>query len=230
MTCDKFQPVWSIFYTLFDRFWPEFRGQIYHCSENHKMDHPNVITINTKLPKGPSNWSSGLEMALQKIPSSHVILLLEDFFLNRKVDNKKVIEIYESMLEASDVKCVRLIPVPPPLLEDGLFTSEFGQEDQYRISTQPAIWEKNYLMSVLKKGDTPWQFELEGSERSKNMEGKILGVNKASARIMGHYNGIIRGKMTRESMKFLKEMDISSSKSMPEKTKLEEYYFYKAPN
>lgn len=230
MSCDKFSIVWDIWHTLFRKFWPDFDGPVYMCAETATFREPSVTSITTGLPQGPSNWSEGLEIALNKIETPFVIMTLEDLFLNRPVKHNKVKEMLALMKADPDIGCLRLVPVPPgdiPVNED---VGKMSAHSRYRISTQTAIWRRDYLLKVLKKGESPWEFEHIGSERSNTIEGEVYATLRkpADQRLVTHLNGIMRGKMMRQSENFLKANNIPIPESVPVNTWLEEFYWMKA--
>jgi hypothetical protein len=182
------------------------------------------------MAKKEGSWSGGLHYCLERIETPYVILLLEDFFLNQKVKHNKVMEFLELMKADPSIKCLRLVPVPAPSEAINEELGRYVRGEAYRISTQMAIWEKNYLKQIAEEGESPWEFEQCGSVRSENVDGEIYGVldQKPKDRVMTHLNGIIRGKLTRQSLRFLNQENINVE-NLPVNSKLEEFYWFRAP-
>lgn len=231
LSCDKFCPVWPAFYALLFKYWPESRGNVFHYSENLDPKILGVTPLLSGLKTSPANWSDGLLYALERINSPNLILMLEDFFLNSRVNCEKIGEIYMKMQGHPDIGCFRLVPIPgadqPVDAESGKIT----RKAPYRISTQVAIWEKGFLKSIVKSGENPWEFEHLGTERSRTVNREIWAMLPAppSKRILTHVNGIIRGKLTGEAIKLLKLENVPIPMGIPVNTRMEDFYWRSAP-
>jgi len=73
---------------------------------------------------------------------------------------------------------------------------EQSQHSEYRITTQPSIWRKDYLLSILAKSTNPWQFETahpsKDGKRILGTRGKYacscMGETALSNRYPGMFN------------------------------------------
>jgi hypothetical protein len=104
---------------------------------------------------------------LQQIETEYVLLLLEDFFLTRRVCTERV-EGALSSLDELGGGYLRLIPRPPPGPPVPGFAgiAEHERGAPYRTSLQAAFWRRTTLQELLVSGESPWQFEGIGSHRS----------------------------------------------------------------
>lgn len=229
MTCDKFEPAWNVFFTLFESYWPEYDGQIFLVTDSKQFDRPNVITLNHGFPKTPAYWSHILKWAIDQVDSEQLLLMLDDFFILRKVDNGRILEAYNWFQKHSNFKAIRLIPTPIPSHDK--INEKFGEikeTETYRISTQAAIWDSKYLKSVLKEGESAWEFELIGTKRSNLVNGKVAVIweNNRAERPLLYMNSIVRGKLTRKNEKILSNLDVELDLTdIPVNNALEEYYW-----
>jgi hypothetical protein len=230
LSSDKYKPAWSAFYTLFNKYWADFDGQVFHYTESESLNEKNVKIIHSNYPVVPSYWSKGFLYALDNITTEYVIVVLEDIFFNQKISHQKVVEYFNVIKNNPEVKCFRLMPLPPPKIEMNGEYGEFELNQAYRISTQLSIWDKEYLKSLIKLDENPWEFEHQANERAKKMEGKIYGVLRKpyAERIATHINGLIRGKLTRQAKNFLLKEGVSISNQLPVNTWIEEFYWFKA--
>jgi len=55
---------------------------------------------------------------------------------------------------------------------------EISQTADYRTTLHPAIWEKNYFLSFLKPGMSPWDFELANMPQSKKDGARIISIDQ----------------------------------------------------
>jgi hypothetical protein len=232
LSSDKYKPAWSAFYTLFSKYWGDFDGRVFHYTESESLNEKNVKIIHSNYPVVPSYWSKGFLYALDNINTDYVIVVLEDIFFNRKVNHQKVIENFNVIKNNPEVKCFRLMPIPPPNI---VLNDEYGEFDlaqPYRISTQMAIWDKEYLKRLIKVDENPWEFEQQANERAKKMEGKIYGVLRKpyDDRLATHINGLIRGKLTRQAKNFLLKEEIQIARDLPVNSWIEEFYWFSAGN
>src|SRR5690606_22534524 len=62
------------------------------------------------------------------------------------------------------------------------------QDSEYRLSTQPSIWNREFLLQYLKPNLTPWEFE---TQESKNGGWIILGAEKGKSPVV-HNEGVTK--------------------------------------
>lgn len=231
LSCDKFRPVWHVFYALLFRYWPESCGHVYHYSESLEPKIDGVTPILSGLGNNPKNWSDGLLCALDRIDAPYVILMLEDFFLSSPVKSGKITEIFRIMLSDPNIGCFRLVPIPGADVPVDAETGKISPRAPYRISTQVALWEKEFLKSMVRSGESPWEFEHQGTVRSRAGDREIWAVMPAppADRIMTHVNGIIRGKLTGEAVKLLVREGLPLPENFPVNTPVEDFYWQTAP-
>jgi hypothetical protein len=180
LSCDAYADAWPPFFTLLERFWPDCPYTVYLVSETLGFDHPRVKVL---TPGQLMPWSDRLKWALEKIASSHVLLLLEDYLLLKVVDQARVASYFE-WLVAQGGAYLRLIPVPEPprALAADATLGELPVGTSYRTSTQAAIWKKGVLHSLLIPNETAWSFERDSVARSSH----ISGFYSLTLDAMGH--------------------------------------------
>ena len=64
---------------------------------------------------------------------------------------------------------LRLSPFPAPTKK---LTKLYGEVSPYiihRISMQPSLWKYDFLMSIIKKNESIWEFEVKVSRRSNKI-------------------------------------------------------------
>jgi hypothetical protein len=206
-TCDQYNDLWEPFYTLYDRYWPDCPFGIYHVTESRPFRRGKVNTILTGQDK---EWSERLLFALDRIETRYILLLLDDYFLLKKVSNKKMTECVAILNKNPKSAYLRIFPVPGPD-EDHLSDSKIGivrKDSPYSISTQATIWRKEILRSLLLPGESVWDFELKGSKRGIHVDSDFLSLkiahrNKAET---GDYpftylcTAVYKGKWMREAI------------------------------
>jgi hypothetical protein len=115
----------------------------------------------------PEKWSDALLTALAYREEELFVLMLEDYWLTRRVDVSGVRYMYDYMAEHSDI--LRGDLTGDRLYAGGKFEiGTFGHLDlvetphntPYQISLQAGIWRRELMMKVLKPGTSPWEFEM----------------------------------------------------------------------
>lgn len=227
VTCDKYQPYWGAFYHLFFKHSTIDWNAVYHVSETLTPETLKcVIPLLTNKPRKPEYWSEGLLEAVKQVDDDFFILLLEDFFFTGKIDKNILEQHYDFMKQHPEIGCLRLVPVPGG---DTLYThndyKEHSTKQLYRISTQPAIWRKEYFLNLLKVGENPWEFEKNASLRSHSIDGKVIVTNKPPY-CMSYFNSVIQGKLTLNGLRYLKKNNVRFELSQVSvNTSVEEFYW-----
>jgi hypothetical protein len=110
--------------------------------------------------------------ALEAIPTPYVLLTLEDFFLRSKVDTGRIKALFDE-LQKKELRMLRLVPRPGPttIIVRGCEYGAIAPSAPYRVSTQAAFWHVKTLRMLLVPGETAWEFEINGTKRSENIEG-----------------------------------------------------------
>ena len=97
-------------------------------------------------------WSSFLQGYLTNVPDDYIIFALDDYLVANKLDEVKFWMAYNEIAYNHDVVCIKLCHSTPE------------EHEEYPVTTQYCIWNRKYLIELLGKVKTPWQFEIEGSK------------------------------------------------------------------
>jgi hypothetical protein len=189
VSCDRYSDVWSPFFQLFKRFWPDCPYRIFFVTNNLDPKQPGVTTIRTG---DDTTWATQLLSALDRIDSPYVIMLLEDYFIRSAVSTDRVRQLVETGIKMN-VHCLRLTPRPAPTRpvpgSSGLGFLQPG--DHYRVSTQAALWRVETLRALLRPDQSGWDFEIQGTELSAGFTGGFLGVYRPA---LDYVQGVVKGK------------------------------------
>jgi hypothetical protein len=163
---------WALrgFSFLFNKYWSELQEVIIVTDVEPSFELPPNFTVKSMsggkpLPK--EKWSDGLIFMLQKIPDDVFVLLLEDYWLIRKVDNVGVDTLADYMRAHKEI--LRM-----DLTDDRQYNGymkdigawghydlvETPNESEYQMSLQAGIWSRDKLLSVIRPQLDPAQFEL----------------------------------------------------------------------
>jgi len=148
-----------------------------------------VVVVTDVLPSGPvlpsnfearsvsggyplqkDRWSDGLIEALGHCPSEHLVILLEDYWLVRTVDDRSIPTLVEYASLHPEILRVDLTDdrqfngAARPIGSWGHYDLvETPADSAYQMSLQAAIWSRDHLLSVLRPGLSPWEVELQTS-------------------------------------------------------------------
>ena len=214
---DEYADLWPPFFNLLDRHWPDCPFPIFLGVESKGFEHARVKIINS-APH--NNWSDRAREHLAGIPNKYVLLMLDDWFLTKAVDTH-VIAHYLGLLEIYDGHMLRLVPDPKPdyAIAGHPSLGMMGIGTLNRTNTQATIWRKETLLSILRAGESLWEFEVHGSIRSNAYSGGMFSVWRPAL----HYEGVVsRGKWERDAARRYATLDISCDFAARQTKTLEE--------
>jgi hypothetical protein len=206
---DKYRDLWRPFFVLFFRYWPDCPCPLYLMTGSLDCERERV----TALKVGDKDWSSGFIDALGRIPQTRVIVLMEDYFLTRPVDEDAIKRLLAYM-DDRGAACLRLFPCPGPTrpCPDSPEAGEIDKGEEYRLSLQAAIWDRRTLMRLARSGESPWELERNGTMRTNRLDPPFLSVRRNPE---GEYpiaylcTAVIKGKWARETRRLCRRERLS---------------------
>jgi hypothetical protein len=170
---DDYADIWPVFFTRFFKYWPDCPFPIYLGAVKRVHEDPRVLPLHAEDHK---NWSSRAVEHLQQIQRPYVLMMLEDFMLDRPVDSALLGRLV-TLMDRFDLHAIRLYPEPPPAQAmPGVPLIGFqGQGQLNRTSTHATIWRRESLLELIRPGESLWEFEINGSIRSNRFAGGICG-------------------------------------------------------
>ena len=97
---------------------------------------------------GISGWSAYISGYLEALTDSYIIFALDDYLVSEPIDAEK----FDDVTIGGKVVCVKLCESTPE------------EHIEYPVTTQYCVWNRKYLISLLERVKTPWEFEIEGSK------------------------------------------------------------------
>lgn len=142
-------------------------------------------------------WSSGLRRFLLSITDDVLLLLLEDYFLDRPVDRAKIAAMIAMMAAQPAIAKVdlsgdraRFENVEYPSYQSVALVRS-TPDAPFQTSLQAALWRRGFLLECLHDSETPWQFEKKGTRRLIERGGAlVLGLKHPAL----HYVNAIGGE------------------------------------
>ncbi len=165
LSCDKYRDLWEPLLYCFRKYWKD-------CPYAVRLGSNTVSTrkIQTILSGPDKDWSSSLQTILKHIDTPYVFLWLDDIFPVSRVNTQDFRAALDFM-KKSKAKHIHAMPAPRPdtLTADGRF-GIYDKGAPYR-ATSVGFWDISYLKKLLIPGESPWNFEIMGSYRTKFSNG-----------------------------------------------------------
>lgn len=192
-TCDNYLWCLKPFAYLFGTYWSELQDVIVGGFTHPQFPLPGNFRFHQidKRPYPKEKWSDGLIKFLGDFHDDVIVLMLEDYLLNRTVDCGGVATLADYMRQDKNGDVVRF-----DLTMDRL--SEFAKnvrdvegwghydvitcdsDSMYNMSLQVSIWNRRNLLSLLKPGMNPW--EVETQTDMVNQPYRVLGSRQNPVR------------------------------------------------
>ena len=206
-SCDAFFDAWRPFAAFLRKFWADCPFEIF-LIVNHLCVRSDLLkSIAVGEDQG---WSSNMRTALKQIPHPYVLYLQEDYFLLSQVQTAQLAEDF-AMAIASDADslCFRARSKP----DEGFrsINDRFGEvplQSDGRTRCQVTLWKRNALESILRDGETAWNFEARGSTRTQEM--RILSyARRENTPIPYLMSAISRGLWMPDAIKLCREHQVN---------------------
>ncbi|MBQ6979023.1 MAG: hypothetical protein IJQ07_00055 [Clostridia bacterium] len=171
-SCDNYEDVWYPYFELFKRNWKGFRYDIILNTETKSYSHQDLNIKCLQLYKNKDlktiSWSDRMIETLNYVSSDYVMLTCEDNFIVSPVDNEKFEKAFDII---KNDRRISMLSFAGKLrdYEKTKWIGDFGRismKKRYRVVLDTAIWRKDALLRNLKPGESPWEFEIKGTERA----------------------------------------------------------------
>lgn len=157
-TSNRYLHLIPVFTYLMNKHWPN--QEVTLLGYEQPADLPENFTFVSMGKQGTVNeWSTDIRRHIESIEDVHFIWMMEDTLI--KGVNDDALNIAYALacdgIGRVDLSCdlmKREHTVDP--VSDIAFAS---QTSRYRLSTQPSIWNRGFLLQYLQQGMSPWEFE-----------------------------------------------------------------------
>ncbi len=206
-SCDAYSDLWDNFFDCFNINWPDNEFECFLINNHKRFDRKGVKVINA----GDSDWTSRARYALLNIHHEYVLTFLDDYFISRKVDHKKIVDLLP-FIQKENVSYYQLDITD----KEDYYKWEKYKYDymyiipktrEYWVDTSIAIWNKQFFLELL--GDfnySAWEFEI-----ARNLETRIPDHHKEkiclfdSRLIISMCSMVIQGKFSPKALKKMKQ-------------------------
>lgn len=205
-TCDKYRHLIPGFCIQWRKYW-NIPVDILGFSRPDMPDD-DAFAFHQLEPVETRSWTANLRDWISKHAGPRFVFVLDDYWLTEGVD-REGIDLMEREVVKGAVKgdlSGNTVYFQHRSLPNGLV--EATQHAQYRTSTQPAIWRKEFMLSLLQGDRNPWEFELQNNAAVR--QGRIVGPREELVTFANiYYKGAVApymlDKITGTDMKELRE-------------------------
>jgi hypothetical protein len=168
-SCDSFFDAWRPFHAFLQKFWGDCPLEIFLLTNQLEARSAHLRTIAVGEDRG---WSSNLLLALERIPHSYVLYFQEDYFLTAPIARDQLADDFAYVIRSgADSLCFRARSQPDPGFQPQ--NNRLGivpLTSDGRTRCQVTLWKKSALQSILRPGESAWDFEARGSSRTQEMQ------------------------------------------------------------
>jgi hypothetical protein len=175
-SCDRYEFLYKGFETFFSRYWDfSIPCTYYFATEDEKVD----INGFQNIQSGKGQWTDRLAILLNKIPEDYILYFQEDMWLTKVVNEAFFIQLFEVAtcnkwqqvkLHSSEVYKT----INTDLFIEGFNIAKLDNKTSgYLMSHQVTLWDKQFLLKQLPKGEHPWRNERKGTKRLRDGDAEI---------------------------------------------------------
>lgn len=179
-SCDGYEDIWTPFFSCFKSNWSNCPYKIFLNTEHKNYVHEGLEIFPLNVVKEEKvEWGERLLDCLSRITTEYVIMLFDDFCLEKEVNQIEIEKCIHEMENDYNIDAFYLINIFPELVDRSnrkFIEIPLGKE--YRLNSAPGVWRKSSLIKYTGKIDTPWAWEYFGSFRTKKQKkSKIYTLN-----------------------------------------------------
>ena len=208
-TSDNYHHLLPVFFYLYNKYWGEPFDLVGHAKPECELPD-NCTWVSLGEQQWPKKWSDQLRTYFEQQPDWFV-WMMEDTFLKEKVRRNTNIMDADS---CTDTDIGRIDLTNDITKREHSFTLSgilAHPNTRYRLSTQPSVWYKNFLLQYLTPGLSPWDFE---TQDPKNDGWRVLGCTTP---MIHHNEGVRRFDIRKLNLDGMCQQDIDYIKTITDK-------------
>lgn len=169
-TSNNYHHLLPVFLYLYKKYWNEPFTLLGY--DKPQCELPDNCTWHSMGKQGPVNeWSTDIRRFIEQQDAPFFTWIMEDTILKEKVDDTMAWAL-------TGIPNVGRVNLTNDVSKREHINDEMGvmyasPTSRYRLSTQPSIWNRRYLLQYLTPGLSPWDFE---TQDPVNDGWQILGL------------------------------------------------------
>ena len=168
-SCDKYHQAWEPFFFFIKKHWPGFNMPVILNTETKSFTHEgfDIRTFSLYEEGEDMPWGKRMLDHLDKVETDYILLMLDDYFIRKDVDEKKLARLIDLLQEDKDISTFNLVHAPVRCvtrkrLGDFVLRPRKGC---YRFACT-GLWRVSHLKKYILPHESPWQWEVDGNFRS----------------------------------------------------------------
>jgi hypothetical protein len=189
MTCDAYLPAIRVFAYLTNKYWrpnPRVIVSGFSVPSFRLPDNYSFFSAGEQSKFPFKKWSDALYITLQEYTDEVFILMLEDYWLTRPVNEEAVSALVEYARAHKDVLKIDLGADRLYAHGTDLNYGTYGYLDlvrsdpqsAYHFSLMPGIWRRDNLLSMMIPDESPHDMEMDGTTRLSMTDHLVLGTRQ----------------------------------------------------
>lgn len=209
---DGYSDMWDDCMMLYNRFWPDRPYRTLFVNNTKDVSYENVEVLHAGAD---AEWSKKVQLALQVAETPYICLLLEDFLVGKTIDTS-LIEQTMAFIAQEKIRYYKLANMSravknhDPAYKNHKFLHIIPKSDEYGVSLQAAIWDKQYLAQLLgSENYNAWIFEF---NQVRSAEGQPDEPNPGCVfddrNILNLQHGVIQSKYLPGTVRYFHKIGI----------------------
>lgn len=193
---DGYYDLWEDFLELFERNWGQCPYPVYIVNNEIELSYEKEYKVSVIHAGADAEYSRKVQVALEEIEAEYYLLLLDDFFLEKKIESNPLDEIV-SIIKENDIKYYRMtLPEFTPNKKRNII-QQIKKDDEYTLSCQPSIWEKEFLKECIgTENYNAWIFEgMYCYSKSAHTDDFLKYCFDDYRNVLGLRHGALQGKL-----------------------------------
>lgn len=204
---DGYSDLWDDYFYLLNKFWSNRKYDFYLVNNNLKKYYENVKTINCGED---AEWSKKVQVALERIDSKYVCLLLEDFYTKDYIKNEYIDNLI-NLMNKDELKYCKLqnsSSIKSDNYKNYKYLQKIPYNMPYGISLQPSIWRTDFLKDLVGiENYNAWIFEYSNINKPKIRGKEFLDDCIFDNRnILNIEHGVVQGKYLPSAIKYFESI------------------------
>lgn len=171
-TSDNYHHCLPVFFKCYNKHWGDFFDLVGYKKPDDLPDNCRFVSLGEQ--RGPQYFTDDLSAYFKKQPQ-FFFWCMEDCFIKSFNERRYHLTIAKYLTPGiAKISLVNEAMRRPHKVDGQYFICE--NKTDYLLSTQPAIWNRDFLLKWMKPGFSPWQFETQVVDDFRRVIGPVENI------------------------------------------------------